>query len=218
MPPIAHRGYLYLRDEGRHEDDKSLRWIKLPCEGRSTTFHADTGIVGPSGPRWEFVWGFAFAPSGDQWITTGGTISPRSLVRRGTDGRYQIALIHGQTTFSGDLLGGRNDGLDFEGVLPTQDGGLLLAGNRGIYRLTGKRLTPIVGLKRTSQWVGGGSPPDPDPEGRGNWNLDPSHVLPVGSSSYLLGSDWEGVYLVERQPGSWTVRCLDEPLGPAVTF
>ena len=222
MPPMVRAGYLYLRDEGQGENQKSLHWFKLTGDGSLTTFHADTGVVGSEGPRWEFVWSFPFTPSGDQWITTGEASSPRSLVRRGSDGSYQIAMINGEFTFSGDLLGSRkaSDLLDFEGILPLKDGGLLLAGNRGIYRLEGKRLAPILGLKRTSQLVyNNGAPTDPDPKDGGNWHLDPSHICSLGPTSYLLGSDWEGVYFLDRRAsGTWEVICLDEPIGSLVNF
>lgn len=223
MPPVVHGDYLYLRDEGQGEDNKSLHWIKLPCQGKLTAFHEDSGLVGPHGPRWEYVWNWTFTPEGSQWITTGDSISPRSLVRREVDGKYGIALIHGETTFSGDLLGGKGgvDRMDFEGICQSKDGALFLAGNKGIYRFEGKRLTPIVGLKRTGQWVfNDGKPTDPDPKDqRGNWHLDPSHVYPVGPHAFLLGSDWWGVYLVERKPeGTWEAICLDEPLSAPITF
>ncbi len=222
MPPLVNEDCLYLRDEGQGENQKSLHWLKLTGDGSLTTFHRDTGVVGSEGPRWEFVWSFPFMPSGDQWVTAGEASSPRSLVLRKRDGSYRIAMVNGEFTFSGDLLGSRNasDLLDFEAALPLKDGGLLLAGNRGVYRLEGNRLLPIVGLKRTSQMVfGNGSPTNPDPKDGGNWNLDPSHICPLGPTTYLLGSDWEGVYLLDRTgKGAWEVICLDEPVGSPVTF
>lgn len=222
MPPLVRGDYLYLRDEGQHEDNKSLHWLKLTGDGSFTTFHTDTGVVCSEGPRWEFVWSFPFTASGDQWIATGDSYSSGSLLRRRPNGSYQIVMINGEFTFSGDLLGSRkaSDSLDFQAVLPLKEGALLLAGNQGIYRLEGNRMAPILGLKRTHQSVfSNGAPTDPDPKDRGNWNLDPSHICPLGPTSYLLGSDWEGVYLLDRtDKGTWEVTCLDEPVGSPVIF
>ncbi len=218
--PVVHRDHLYLRGDASLWFGNNMQWLKLPADAPPTSFAADTGLIGAEGPRWEYVWSFAFTPAGDQWLLA-GALAPATLLRRGANGRYDIALFHGKRDFYGDLLPRDLDGLSFHGLTVGKNGDVLLAGNGGVYQFDGKELSPLVGLRRTGQSVfGDGKPTDPEAEERGNWHLDPTTILSLGPWSYLLGSDDAGVYLVDGYDldGVWDIQALDDPLAPPVTF
>lgn len=209
VPPLVDRGQrLYLRDEGRGEDDKRLWWLDRG-QAAPESFDQAVGLVGSQGPRWEFVWSYGFDAAHDLWLAAGSSIGPRSLVRWNAKEGYRVALMNGRPTFDGELLGplgGDASALDITYVGPRKNGALLLAGNSGLFELREGVLTAIVRFENTAQLV-------PTPDGELHWDFDPATVLELDGGRFLLCSHWDGVFLVEpRKGGGFTFTQFDDPL------
>jgi hypothetical protein len=235
VPPLRIGNRIYLRDEGRGEDDKRLWWIDLDHGGDVSCFDKDCGVVGPAGPRWENVWSFAVEPDGRLWSAAG-----YSLVRWDAMTGYRIALMNGNPAFTGELIRGTDPAttntswtqidshdssetvaLAITGITlgPAPDT-ITLCGPKGLFRLTGNVLTPLLTFTKTAQEVPMGElNPTTKEENVYHWSLDPTHLLPLGNDSWLVGGHWEGVYLLARdKSGIFHFTVLDEKFGPEVTL
>jgi hypothetical protein len=235
VPPLRVGNRIYLRDEGRGEDDKRLWWIDLDHGGDISCFDKDCGVVGPAGPRWENVWSFAVEPSGRLWAAAG-----YSLLRWDPTAGYHVALMNGNPAFTGELIRGTDPAttntswtqidphdssetvaLAITGIAlgPAPDT-ITLCGPKGLFRLTGNVLTPLLTFTKTAQEVPMGElNPTTKEENVYHWSLDPTHLLPFGKDSWLIGGHWEGVYLLARDKnGAYQFTALDEKSEPEVTL
>jgi hypothetical protein len=223
LPPERHGQRVYFRDEGRNEDDKTLWWLNLDAPSELHSLHADTGWVGPEGPRWESVFSFAVQSNGTLWAAMGGIPlegGGDTLLRWQAEKGYSIALFHGQPTINGDLLRwgkpSNTPGLvRITGLGSGLNGGMLAVGQTGIYRLANQRIDPIVLLADTLQ------PDNFDKSGKKlvYWSLDPTHIVELSRNEFVIGSHWEGVYLVRLRDGlPPEVLWLDETLGSSITL
>jgi hypothetical protein len=51
------------------------------------------------------------------------------------------------------------------------------------------------------------------------WNWQPSHLLALGGTKYLIGGIFGGIYVATTRPGGPVrLRGLDETIGPPVGF
>lgn len=110
-PPPRHYGdKIYFRDEGSGENEKRLWFLALQNPRRLTSVDEDTGLVGPSGPRWENSFSYCVTHDGTLWATFGEGFEKKSLLCRRPDGTYGIATINDDVQFKGGLLGEDIDG------------------------------------------------------------------------------------------------------------
>lgn len=207
-PPTRIGSRVYFRDEGRGESDKRLWWLELEGPGRLVSLDEDCGVVGSYGPRWESVASYATTPEGALWAAVGTDHAGRSLLRRVPDGRYQVAIMNGKVAFDGDLIS--TDGaIDISAVALDETGGVLAAGRTGLYRIRSGRIEPVVSFSNASQEI-----PLEDGKSVYHWGWQPTELLDLGESRYLISGMFGGIYLLHRQPsGKFTLLPLDDAVG-----
>lgn len=213
-PPEWRDGRLFLRDEGREENDKRLWWLQ--GGGELTSLDRDVKVVSSEGPRWENSFSHAFTPDGALWACVGEGYAQKSLLRRAPDGTYTVAIMNNSVSFTSDLLDseGMDEGLSVSATAALPDGTLLLVGDSGLYRLAGKELTGEISFENTRQEI-----PIEDGKNVYHWGWDPSDVLMRPDGSYLITGAFGGVYLLGKDPaGKWAFRALDEREGDPITW
>jgi hypothetical protein len=229
VPPERYGNRIYLRDEGWGEDNKRLWWIDLDS-GHIAKFDEACGLVTSEGPRWENVWSYAVEPDGRLWLAPG-----YSLVRWDPAGGYRVALMNGKAVFDGQLLesqdldpsslskgwtlasNGAEKTQSFAsvGLLLRADGALDVMGPNGLFRVAGDTITPLVAFKNTMQDI----PKNATDDGLKDWALDPTHFLPLDHDAYLIGSHWEGLYLLAKDAGGvYRFTLLDGKIGRDITL
>lgn len=205
VPPWLIADRLYFRDEGKGENKKMLSWVVLSEGAKRSYLHKDTGLVGPRGPRWENV--SSFSSRGDTLWAAAGT----ALLRWSKAEGYRIALINGSTTFDGNILGSLYDEkladrTPVQGIEIADDDSVNLIGPHGLYRLKGNTLKVRVRFKNTNQKAM-------------HFNLTPSTLLTVGENAYFVGSTFDGIYLLTKDPGgAWRFKTLDEQRGSLIVW
>ncbi len=216
-PPLKFDTRIYFRDEGHHEDRKRFWWLDLgSTPPRLVSLDKDVGIVGPSGPRWEDAPSYAVTPGGDLWVAVGNDRSGGSLLKRSSDGAYQVAIVNGANAFDGNLLKipAREPGIAVSAIVLQENGLLLGAGPSGLYRIGSTRIERLVSFKNTSQKI-------PWDAGRTvyHWRWDPSGLLDLGLGRYLISGMFGGIYLLQRQgDGGFALVALDETIEEPVTL
>ena len=205
-PPELHGNLLFLRDEGRGQDEKRLWWLGIDGKTGLTSLDKNIKVVGSYGPRWENSFSYAVTGSGDVWASVGAGHTCKSLLHRSSDGSYSIAIMNNSLEFTPDLLGSANtdQGIAVSAVTLCSEGAVLLAGDSGIYRLVGKELTQEVAFQDTLQDVS-------------NWS--PSNIVEFHRDSYFMSGAFRGIYLLSKVSGKdWIFRKLDGKLGTDVTW
>ena len=206
-PPQGHGNFVYLRDEGRHEDNKRLWWLNLETL-ELTNLAQDTGWVGPNGPRWENNYSYVVDSHGDLWATAGTSPYRQSLLHRVQSGDYVTAVFQGTVDWDVDpeISTSSERRLDISAVA-LGESGLLLAGQTGLYSLVGESLSPLVLFENTEQLIG-----------RYHWGWDPSNLVQPAEGSYVISGAFGGIYLVSLVEGSWAIVPLDESDGEALVW
>jgi hypothetical protein len=211
-PPRKFGDKIFWRDEGRDEDDKRLWWLELTKQHRLVSLDEDIGVVGRDGPRWENTASYSVTPEGGLWAMVGSDVSGESLIKRSASGKYEVAIINSSLRFDGELLGserGKN-ALPASAVAMGMKGVLLLAGDRGIYTLSGKCLQQIIAFDNVHRGASGPSLP---------WYGCPGDILQLDDNRYLVAGVFGGIYLIERTTSNeWSAIPLDETIEKPVTF
>jgi hypothetical protein len=215
-PPELHGDMLFLRDEGRGENNKQLWWLGIGGKPKLASLDQDVGVVSSEGPRWENSFSYAVTPIGDVWACVGEGFAPKSLLRRSNNGTYSIAIMNNSVEFSPDLLGSdeTDQSISVSAVSVRSDGSILLAGDSGLYRLNGTQLKQELAFENTSQEI-------PIDGGKNvyHWSWNPSHIIELKPNSYFITADFGGIYLLSKDgSGKWTLESLDEHLGGAFTW
>ena len=229
VPPARFGNRIYLRDEGWGEDNKRLWWIDLDS-GHIAKFDEACGLVTSEGPRWENVMSYAVEPGGRLWLAPG-----YSLVRWDAAGGYRVALMNGKAIFDGQLIesqdadspslsqgwtlasNGAEKTQSFAsvGLLLRPDGALDVMGPNGLFRVAGDTIPPLLAFKNTMQDI----PKNATDDGLKDWALDPTHFLPLDHDAYLIGSHWEGLYLLAKDAGGvYRFTLLDGKIGGEMTL
>jgi hypothetical protein len=209
---------IYFRDEGRYEDDKRLSWIDLSAPETLHYFDEDCGLVGPEGPRWEFVNSYTPEANGKLWICAG--MFSQSLLEWSKDEGYKIAVINNRLTFDGKHLLGTSNNMEgyadqdiaITCVLNDGNNRLLCFGPTGLYRLDGNKLTQMLRFTNGVQankidgsvchttWI-------------------PTHIIKCGGDDYFIGSHWGGTLRLKRNAaGAFGFELLDRKLGAPTRF
>jgi hypothetical protein len=236
-PPRQFGGKIYFRDEGHGENEKRLLYFDLQTQ-RLVGVGSDTGLVGPSGPRWENSFGYWVARDGTLWVSFGEGFEKKSLVCRKADGSYGIAIINDDVEFHGGLLGDDDQegpqltaissggwktmgntpqanadksGPSIYGVTELADGTLLGAGDRALYKIKNDRIVRLLAFKNTHQLI-------PSKHGSYHWDWDPTDILVRGDDNYLISGTFGGVCLLYRAKNAWQFQPLDQKLGDPIVW
>ncbi|HVP78597.1 MAG TPA: DUF6794 domain-containing protein [Thermodesulfobacteriota bacterium] len=215
-PPYKNGNMIYFHDEGKDENEKRLWWLELSREPRLLSLDQDVGVVGPGGPRWENSFSYCVTGDGDIWATLGEGYSKKSLIKRSVNGEYRLAIINNSVLFDGTLFGKKDkeDGLSISAVSIGKNGSLLAAGDRGLYKIQGTRITQLLAFENTTQKI-----PLNDGKNFYHWSWDPSNILELGKDQYLITGTFGGIYLIERNgSGVYSMFSIDEALGEAISF
>jgi hypothetical protein len=212
LPPHQHGNMVFLRDEGRNGMGKRLWWLTMGEQSHLSVFDHDVGVVGPGGPHWENSLSYCVTSNGDLWACVGEVSAAKSVLRRSKDGSYSVAIMNNSARFTGDLVGSgdADQGVPVSAVTGLSDDTLLLAGDRGLYRLEGNELAQELAFVAE------------DSSGRvvpcKEWN--PSNVLLLYDGSYVISSgSGYGVYLLRKgNDGQWSFLSLNEKLGDPVVW
>lgn len=207
LPPQKFGSRLYIRDEGREEDDKQLSWREENSPNAPVYFTQHVGLVGPEGPRWENVWSYLQTPDGTLWISAGNIIGSASLIRWNKETGYRIALWNNGVHFDGELLGEDaredtpNHTLAITGIATRPDNSLLLIGPHGLFRLQDRRITPLLRFRREpNDWI-------------------PTHLLELDSDTFLAGGHFGGIYRFHKgADGLYHVSPLQAKIGAPKTL
>lgn len=238
-PPRKFGDKIYFRDEGRGENGKQLWYLELGAVPRLLRVWEETGVVGPSGPRWENSFSYCVLADRTLWVTFGEGSDAKSLVRRTPDGRYGIAVFNNDVEVRGNLLGEPEDpsapsavtasggwkqvassepsadsaGISMSAIAAQSEDQLIGVGDAGLYRIGERRIQRLLRFKDTHQKI-------PTKERRlYHWSWDPSDILFLNNESYLIGGTFGGVYLLRRQKDSqWAFKALDQKLGAPITW
>ena len=215
-PPQLNGDLLYLRDEGRGENQKRLWWLKVRGEPELKSLDMDIGVVGSHGPRWENSFSYTVTNTGELWACVGEGRARKSLVRRSKDGAYSIAIMNNSVRFTPELFGSEetDQGISVSAVSMLQDNTILLVGNSGLYRLKGNELFQELAFTNTRQKI-------PVNAGKNvyNWRWDPSKVLVLEEDSYFISGAFGGTYTLKvDKKGEWAFESLDEKLGEPATW
>jgi len=215
-PPRKIGNRVLFRDEGQGESQKRLWWLELTGKSRLISLDQDVGVVGPSGPRWENSFSYCTTPGGDIWATLGEGHTKKSLIKRSANGKYEIAIINNSVHFDKSLWGkeGRDDGLSVSAVAISNDATLLAAGDHGLYRIEGKRITQILVFENTTQQI-----LINDGKNVHHWSWNPSDILELSQDNYIISGAFGGIYLIERDTtGAYSMLSLDESIGEPIAF
>jgi hypothetical protein len=215
-PPELHDNLLFLRDEGSRENSKRLWWLGIRGGPKLTSLDQDVKVVGSDGPRWENCFSYAVTTAGDLWACVGEGSARKSLLRRSKDGRYSIAIMNNSVEFTPDLFGSEetDQGISVSAVTARSDGAIVLVGDSGLYRLTGKELTRELAFENTRQKI-------PLNGGKNvyHWGWDPSNVIELGRDSYFITGAFGGIYLLGKDAAEkWRFESFDEHLGDPVVW
>ncbi len=233
-PPRQYGDRIYFRDEGRGENEKRLWSLELKNAPRLASVDEDTGLVGPSGPRWENSFSYCVTRDGTLWATFGEGSDKKSLVCRKPDGTYGIATINDGVQFKGGLLGEEIDregpegtaiisggwkrmgeppnpdpeksGPSISAIVEDPQDELIGVGDEGLYRISHGRITRLLAFKNTHQQI-------PYDKSFLQWSWDPSNIVILGNDNYLISGAFGGIYLLNRQNGEWRFQVLDQKLG-----
>jgi hypothetical protein len=237
-PPRQHGDKIYFRDEGRGENEKQLRYLELGAVPRLVTVWQDTGLVGPSGPRWENTFGYCVLNDGSLWATFGEGFQAKSVLRRQPSGEYRIAVINNAVTLRGDLLGqsdntglslvttsgsgwkqmpsdkptAKDADLSISGIAAKSDDNLIAVGDTGLFEIRGNQIRKLLAFGNTHQNI-------PMKGGVGHWDWDPTDILLLTDNSYLISGSFGGIYLLRQDHAKgWSLKSLDEKLGKPVIW
>lgn len=215
-PPRLIGEHLFLRDEGKGENEKKLWWLKLSSPPSLVSLDDEMGVVGSSGPRWENSFSYAVSRSGDLWACVGEGYARKSVLRRSKDGAYSIAIMNNSVRLTPELFGSdeTDQGISVSAVLCLEDDSVLLVGDAGLYRLRGEALSQELAFTNTRQKI-------PINEGKNvyHWGWDPSKMVILGDASYFISGAFGGVYLLQaNESKEWTFESLDEELGEPVIW
>ena len=191
LPPAVYDDLLYIRDEGFGENRKSLWLIDLKSS-KMEKFYEKTGLVGTYGPRWENNFSYSLDPKGNLYVTAGEGSSPKSLIRQSKTGSFEFLVYE-------DKINGKNiPKLDISAVNAT-DTYVLLAGQSGLFKLTGNTLTPIVYFKNTRQLI-----PQKN-DSNYHWGWYPSDIIELSTDDYLISGTFGGTYRIKKTNGQWEI-------------
>ena len=195
LPPAVYDDLLYIRDEGFGENRKSLWLIDLKSS-KMEKFYEKTGLVGTYGPRWENNFSYSLDPKGNLYVTAGEGYSSKSLIRQSKTGSFEFLVYE-------DKINGKNiPKLDISAVNAT-DTYVLLAGQSGLFKLTGNTLTPIVYFKNTRQLI-------PQKNGSNyHWSWDPSDILELSTDDYLISGTFGGTYRIKKTNDQWEIIMIE---------
>ncbi|MBP5441691.1 MAG: hypothetical protein J6Y60_00455, partial [Treponema sp.] len=80
---------------------------------------------------------------------------------------------------------------------------VLLAGQSGLFKLTGNTLTPIVYFKNTRQLI-------PQKNGSNyHWSWDPSDILELSTDDYLISGTFGGTYRIKKTNDQWEIIMIE---------
>lgn len=236
-PPRQFGDKIYFRDEGHYENEKRLRYFDLQTQ-RLVGVAAETGLVGPSGPRWENSFGYWVTRDGTLWVSFGEGFEKKSLVCRKADGSYGIAIINDDVEFRGGLLGAEDQegpeltaissggwktmgnkpnanpeksGPSIDGLTELADGSLIGVGDRALYRIKDDQIVRLLAFKNTHQLIR-------SKDGNYHWSWDPTDILVRGDDDYLISATFGGVYLLKRHKNAWQFEPLDQKLGDPIVW
>ncbi len=210
-PPELHGNVLYIRDEGKHENNKRLWLLEIGPKPKLVSLDKDVGLVGWHGPRCENSYSYAVAEDGDLWACVGGCITRCSLLRRSENGRYSIAIINNSTVFDNNLFGSEesDQGLTVTAVKILPNGEMVLAGACGLFRLVGDRVIQDFSFTNTRQKI-----PLKNKDTVYHWNWEPSKLMRLEDGSYLISGAFGGIYLLaKKDEEGWRLQALDEEFG-----
>ncbi len=233
-PPRQYGDKIYFRDEGSGENEKQLWYLELGAVPRLVTVWQDTGLVGPSGPRWENTFGYCVLSDGTLWATFGEGFNPKSVLRRQPDGEYRIAVFNNEVTLKGDLLGRADDdgptvvassgsgwkelptqkpdakgaNLSLSGIAAKSDDDLIAVGDTGLFEIRGKQIRKLMTFRNTHQEI-------PMKNGHlSHWDWNPTDILFLADNAYLISGSFGGIYLVRQDESKrWSLKSLDERMG-----
>lgn len=195
VPPMIYDDILYIRDEGLHESSKSLWLIDLKSH-KMEEFYKKTGLVGSYGPRWENNYSYSLDKNENLYVTAGDGSSPTSLIRHSKTGTFEFLI------YDGTIRGKKIPNFDVLAVNATDDY-VLLAGQSGLYKLTGNTLSPIVYFKNTRQLI-------PQKNGSNyHWGWDPSDILELSTDDYLISGTFGGTYRIKKTNDQWEIIMIE---------
>jgi hypothetical protein len=210
IPPVMVDSIVYLRNSEIDHGDLRLWWLELTSQGKLPYFDEDTKLVGPNGPRWENVFGYVVKPNKELWVAADG-----SLVHRSVNGQYEIAIINGTLSFSGELLDNSPE-YNVKGLCFEDNHTLLLVSSDGFFKLNlvDKSINKIAVFRNTSQLI-------PLKDHNLNFDMSFDKIFPIKKAEkYLISGEYGGVYLLEMNNVTkrHSMISLDEVLGTPIKF
>jgi hypothetical protein len=212
-----HGQSVYLRDEGRGENQKHLWWLDLGAEPAVTSLNRDLGVIGEADSTWGYVSSYAADEDGGVWACAGESFAPKALVHRSQRGQYQFGVMRNSVDLQPkpDGSGRPDQGLSVTGITAVGDGSFLLVGYNGMFRLAGKQISRLLWFNNTAQRI-------PVDYGQGpriyQWKWNPTCLVPWGQDSYVVSGDYGGIYLLSKADGQWRLESIDEDLGTPVLW
>ncbi|MEN6332884.1 MAG: DUF6794 domain-containing protein [Phycisphaerales bacterium] len=216
LPPQRHGDRVLLRDEGIGEEGKRFWWLETGDKPHLRLLACDTRLFEPvvqeSLPKvrrqivhdiapydWEDASSYCVTSDDSLWAcVAGGSF----LLRRSPEGNYSFAIAYNSIQFGENRPDSEpaTPRLSVSGITALPDGGLLLVGRTGLYRLKGDELTQELAFVRQTAARSSAR------AGADRWT--PSHVLSLDDRSYVIGATmWDGVYLLHKgDDGQWS--CL----------
>ena len=200
VPPELIGSRLYFRDEGRNEDDKRLSWIDVKHPDRRIFFDEHIGVVGQDGPRWENVFSYSVSNAGDLWLTAGSGLVKQSLIRWNIRTGYRIILIHESLKFDGELMDSSDEKDDpkihamrITGLETQPDGSVLAIGPRGLFRIVGSTIYPLLSFRKTTK----------------NWV--PTALKTIDTNTFIACGHWGGAFVFTKDSiGKYSVHILGQ--------
>jgi hypothetical protein len=210
IPPFMVDSIVYLRNAGNGLEDLRLWWMDVTAKGTLSYFDGDTKLVCAYGPRWENVYGYVVKPNQEMWVATDG-----SLVHRRTNGQYEIAIMNGALSFSGELLD-HSPEYNVHGLYFKDNQTLLLVSSNGLFKLNlrDNSIAKMALFGNTNQSI-------PLTEGDLDFDISFDKIFPIEKTgNYLLSGEDGGVYLLEMNNGTnkHSMISLDETLGVPIKF
>lgn len=209
LPPRFVDGMVIFRDEGHGENNKRMAWFKGNSK-KLTYFDEDVSLAGSEGPRWEHVNMYSRDLNGNLWISTGENAS--SLLKKSSEGKYEIAIFNNSTRFSGELFVEQPGNVPSSSFVIDDHGGITLCGSQGIAKLSGLKITPLVVFANTVQEV-----PVDGQVYHHDWQ--PTCLYDLGDQRFLLGSAFGGFfYLARNSNNAFELKLLDGRVGEPVSW
>jgi hypothetical protein len=234
-PLIKVGDRVYLRDEGKDEENKRLWWIDIAAGGKLVAFDEDCSIAGANGAQLINVWSYLVQDDGQLWIAAGGDRFPW-LVQWNPRSGYRIALADANVHFEGKfrrvLVGSVDDPntanfppggqkekylpLAMTGLVSVHSGGdIECVGNHGIYRVTATEIIPELAFTKSYQDIELNNKSG----GIYHWPWLPTHILNLPNGGYLIGGHWGGLYILKSDAYDvYRLKSLDDNLGQDISL